>query len=122
MPAGRRSLVGVVTALCLLTGGEAAQAADRECVGAIGAETVSGDLDVPAGAVCELTGARVLGDVEVQDAAELYAQGAVIRGGLEADPQAYVDLLESHVADELELRAALGVSAETSRLDEIESR
>jgi hypothetical protein len=114
--------VGVVTALCLLAGGEAAQAADRECVGAIGAETVSGDLEVPEGAVCELVLTRVLGDVKVQDGAELYAQGAVIRGGLEADPQAYVDLLESSVADDLELRSALGVSAETSRLDEIESR
>jgi hypothetical protein len=128
MPVHRRmSLVGALTALCLFTGGAAAQAdggdRDRECVGAIGAETVRGDLEVPEAAVCELAGTRVLGDVKVQDGAELYAQNTTIRGGIEADPQAYVDMLASYVGDELELRDALGVSAETSRIDDnIESR
>jgi hypothetical protein len=126
MPVHRRlPLVGVLTAVCLFTGGAAAQAndRDRECVGAIGAETVRGDLEVPEAAVCELAGTRVLGDVKVQDAAELYTQNTTVRGGIEADPQAYVDMLASYVGEELELRDALGVSAETSRLDDdIESR
>ena len=52
MPAGRKaSLISALVAIGLLGGAASAQAADRECVGVIGPETVNGNLVVPTGAV-----------------------------------------------------------------------
>ena len=97
-------LVGALVALGLLAGGSVAQAAERQCVGAIGPETVRGDLVVPPGATCDLAGTRVRGSVYVREEAELVAEQAEVRGSIEAERDAFVDLVETSVGGTLALR------------------
>jgi hypothetical protein len=110
---GRRGmLVGVLVALGLLAGGTAAQAAERECVGLIGPETIEGDLVVPPGEFCDLAGTRVLGNVFVREEAELIAQEADVRGNIEAERNSFVDLVDSHVGGTLTIRESFGTFVE----------
>jgi hypothetical protein len=67
------TLVGALIVVGLLVGAATAQAAPRQCTGAIGPETVRGDVEVPAGAACDLAGTRVRGSVQVRDGASLFA-------------------------------------------------
>src|ERR687896_243851 len=110
-------LVGALVALGLVAGGGVAQAAERQCIGAIGPETVRGDLVVPAGQVCDLGGTRVRGNVYVREGAELYAEQADIRGSIEAATEAYVDLFETTVGGSLLLKNSLGASTEDSSIN-----
>jgi hypothetical protein len=111
--AGRRGmLVGALVALGLLAGGTAAQAAERQCVGAIGPETVRGDLVVPPGATCDLAGTRVRGSVYVREGAELVAEQAEVRGSIEAERDAFVDLVATSVGGTLALRDTFAVFVE----------
>jgi hypothetical protein len=98
-------LVGALVALGLLAGGTAAQAAERQCVGGIGPETVRGDLVVPRGA-CDLAGTRVRGSVYVREEAELVTEQADVRGSIEAERDAFVDLVDSAVGGTLALRGS----------------
>jgi hypothetical protein len=105
--AGKRGmLVCALVALGLVAGGGVAQAAERQCVGAIGPETVRGDLVVPAGATCDLAGTHVRGSVYVREGAELVAENAEVRGSIEAERDSLVDLVETTVGGTLTLRNA----------------
>jgi hypothetical protein len=111
--AGRRaSVVAVLIAVGLLGGAATAQAAERECVGAIGPETVRGDVVVPEGAICEMAGTQVRGNVRVLSGAELYAEGANVRGNISAGPQAYVQPIDSTLRGNLTLSNSLGALVE----------
>jgi hypothetical protein len=113
MRLSRAVLVCTCVVLGVLAGGvAAAQAAERQCVGLIGPETVRGDLVVPAGQVCDLAGTRVRGNVYVREGAELYAEQADIRGSIEAAAEAYVDLFGTTVGGSIALRSSLGASVE----------
>lgn len=107
---GRRgALVVLLVALGVLAGGAAtAQAADRECVGLIGPETIRGNIVVPAGEVCDLAGTRVHGNVSLREGAELVAEGAEVHGNIEAERDAFVDLTETTVAGSLALQQSFG--------------
>ena len=109
-------LVGALVALGLLAGGSVAQAAERQCVGAIGPETVRGDLVVPAGATCDLAGTRVRGSVYVREEAELVAEQAEVRGSIEAEQGALVDLLETSVGGTFTLRDAFRTVVESGSI------
>jgi hypothetical protein len=113
MAVRRATLVGAVTAIAVLAGAVSAQAAERRCTGVIGPETVSGDLVVPRGEVCDLAGTRVLGTTYVRNRAELYAEAADLRGNVEAERQAFVELSDdSTLAGNLKLVESLGASTE----------
>jgi hypothetical protein len=105
-------IVGVLAALALLAGGTAAHAADRECVGLIGPETIEGNLVVPPGEFCDLAGTRVLGNIFVREEAELIAQEAEVSGNIEAERDSFVDLVESHVGGTLKIRESFGTFVE----------
>jgi hypothetical protein len=117
--AGRRgALACLLVALAVLAGGAAnAQAAERQCVGLIGPETIEGNVVVPAGAVCDLLGTRVLGNVFVREEASLLANGADVRGNVEGDLEAFVDLVESAVGGTLALRESVGTLVAGSSID-----
>jgi hypothetical protein len=117
MRSSRAVLVCTFVALGVLAVGGTAQAAERQCVGVIGPETVRGDLVVPAAAVCDLAGTRVRGNVHVREGAELYAVGADIRGSIEGATEAYVDLSGTAVGGSLLLRGSLGASLEDSSIN-----
>jgi hypothetical protein len=108
--AGRRgALACLLVALGLLAGGSAtAHAADRACVGLIGPETIEGNIVVPPGALCDLAGTRVLGNVYVREEAVLIANQADVRGNIEAERDAFVDLTETTVGGTLALRESFG--------------
>jgi hypothetical protein len=79
----------VSVAAALLTAGIAA-AGDTSCTGALGAVTVNGNLNVPAGASCTLTGTHVTGNVTVKQGpgdypalVNLTTTGATIDGNVQ---------------------------------------
>jgi hypothetical protein len=120
---GRRStLVAALMAAGTLAAASTAQAAERQCAGVIGPETVHDDLVVPAGLVCDLAGTRVLGNTRVEESAELYAEQAELAGNVDAAPGGYVDLFETTVAGTVRLNDSLGLSAESGSVGNIDSR
>ena len=85
-----RSLYGSRTILAALMGlavwfgsGGVAIADDYTCTTNVGAMTVD-NVQVPAGAVCTLTGTRVEGNVFVQNNARLSASGVRVDGNVHA--------------------------------------
>jgi hypothetical protein len=119
-----KTLVAAFVAIGLLAAASTAQAAeDTICTGAMGPVTVPGNLIVPEGEVCELAGTRVLGNTKVEDAAELYADQALLRRNVTVDPGAYADLFETTVGGDVRLNDSLGLSSEDSTIGgNIESR
>ena len=117
MRRSRAVLVCTFVVLGVLAGGGAAQGAERQCIGAIGPETVRGDLVVPAGQICDLAGTQVRGNVYVREGAELYAEQADIRGSIEGAAEAYVELSATTVGGSLGLRSSLGTSVEESTIN-----
>jgi hypothetical protein len=91
------SLVGALVVLGLLAGAATAQAAPRQCTGAIVSETVRGDVVVPAGAVCDLAGTRVRGSVYVREGAQLITDQADVRGSVDSTSGDAVTLLTTSV-------------------------
>src|SRR5438067_480448 len=75
------AVVGVLAATA-----SASAAGDTACTGALGAVTVDGNLIVPAGAVCLLTGTHVTGNVTAEQgspSAVLRIRGATIDGNVQ---------------------------------------
>jgi hypothetical protein len=117
----RTSLVAALATAMVLGAAGTAQADERRCDGAIGPETVRGDLVVPSGEVCDLAGTRVLGNTTVEPDAELFAEQADLRGNVEAGSNAYVDLFETTLAGNLKLADSLGATTTDSTLANLES-
>jgi hypothetical protein len=99
----RKALVVVLVGLGVLSGGTAAYAMDRECVGTIGAVTVNDNLTVPEGATCSLEGTRVRGNVDVEEGATLLATGASVLGNVDGDGAAGVSLSDSLVGGRIQI-------------------
>ncbi|HET7329093.1 MAG TPA: hypothetical protein VFJ14_17620 [Nocardioidaceae bacterium] len=89
---------------------------NTRCVGEAGAVTVPGDLVVPRGEVCILTGTTVQGDVRVARNADLLADGATIGGRVAANNNAYFEAVGSTVDGEVVLNGAYGSYLESSDL------
>jgi hypothetical protein len=91
-------LVGLTVAVGLLVGLATAQAAQRQCVGVIGPETVRGDVVVPAGAECQLLGTRVRGNVRLMSDSSALLDGASVSGSVESRGSAALNLISTAVA------------------------
>jgi hypothetical protein len=70
-----------------------AHADDRRCTGTIGAASIDGDVVVPQGATCTLTGTRVDGNVKVNRNARLVAKGVRVGGSIQAENHRNVQVL-----------------------------
>ena len=81
----------------------AAVAEERECVGAIGPETVD-NVRVPSGAVCTLNGTLVQGTVKVERDATLQAQGTRVIGNVQAEGAADVAVRNSRVGGSVQVK------------------
>lgn len=88
------------------------------CSGTAGEVSVPGDLIVRADQWCALDGTTVHGDMIVRAGANLIASDATFNGRVRAQPDAYVDLTSSAVADRVILRDAFGLLAIDSDLGE----
>lgn len=94
------------------------------CVGSAGAVTVPGDLVVPAGESCELSGTVVLGDTTVRAGSDLVLlDGAELQGSVSVRADAFIAAEESTVGGPLELRRAFGgYLIESSVADAVDAR
>jgi hypothetical protein len=89
----------------------AASADERDCVGAIGPETVD-NLRVPEGATCTLNGTIVEGTVKVEEGATLDAQEIRVIGNVQAEGADDVSVRDSRVGGSVQVKQ--GGSGETS--------
>jgi hypothetical protein len=89
----------------------AAVADERDCVGAIGPETVD-NVRVPEGATCTLDGTVVQGTVKVERAATLQANAVDVIGNVQGEGAANVVVRGSRVGGSVQVKQ--GGAAETS--------
>lgn len=68
------------------------------CIGTAGAVTVPGDLVVPAGQACTLTGTTVEGQVRVRPGADLVVMDVTFNDTVVVAPDAYFDASTSSIA------------------------
>jgi hypothetical protein len=85
----RTAILAAAAVAASLTVPAAAMAEERDCVGAIGPETVD-NLRVPEGATCMLDGTVVQGTVKVERAATLQANAVTVIGNVQAEGAANV--------------------------------
>lgn len=102
----------VAAALLLGTAPALADGLTTRCQGAAGAVTVPGDLVIPAGASCDLTGTRIEGDVRVQAGADLLGKDLDIEGDLSAAAGSYLELRGGDVTGEIQLTGTYGAVLE----------
>lgn len=87
------------------------------CVGSGGEVTVPGDLVVPAGQACDLSGTTVDGNVRVAKGADLVAEGATVTGNVVVAEDGYLGLVDATVAGRVVSNSAFGVTLETSTVN-----
>lgn len=87
------------------------------CVGTAGAVTVPGDLVVPAGEACQLTGTTVEGMVRIQTGADLVVVDATLNGAVRVAANGFFNATTSSVAGTVTNRG-LGVYLDRSTLGE----
>jgi hypothetical protein len=108
----QRWLLMLATALTgALAAPAVAIAEERDCAGAIGAETVD-NLRVPQGAACTLTGTFVKGTVKVERDATLTAEDIEVIGNVQAEGARNVVLRGSRVGGSVQVKQ--GGAAETT--------
>lgn len=115
----KKSITGVfaiaaVAAAGLLTAVPASADLVTRCSGTAGEVTVPGDLVVPAGQACDLTGTTIDGDVRVRAGADLIGEGVTVTGQVVGAADAYIELLDSDVAGGLTLKDGYGAVIEDS--------
>ncbi|MGD8148354.1 hypothetical protein [Ornithinimicrobium sp. Y1694] len=84
----------------LLATAAPAQAGDLTCRTSIGARTIDGNVIVPAGATCKLTGTKVKGNVLVRSNANVYLDKARIDGNVQAVSHNRVDIRNRSVIEQ----------------------
>lgn len=112
----RLRAAGSVAAAALLAGAAAvaiaapSQAAlTTTCIGSAGAVTVPGNLVVPAGEACELSGTIVEGTTTVRGGADLVLlDDAELQGAVTVQADGFIASEESSVSGALNLRSAFG--------------
>jgi hypothetical protein len=84
-----------------------AQAEERECRGAIGAETVD-NLRIPEGATCRLSATRVMGTIKVEAGATLHAGTVSVVGNVQAENAAGVVVAGATVGGSVQVKQGGG--------------
>src|SRR5690625_6983462 len=106
--------VAAVAAAGMLTAVPASADLVTRCIGTAGEVTVPGDLVVPPGETCDLTGTTVDGDVRVRAGSDLIGDGVSITGDVIGAGDAYIDLVGSEVAVVVPVHGGYGVVLEES--------
>lgn len=102
----------------LLIAQPASGALVTNCRGEGGAVTVPGDLVVPRGASCVLTGTTVTGNIRVAADADLAMEGVTVNGELRVNNNAYADVYgDSVISGDVRVVNAFGVYIEESTLE-----
>ncbi|RCK69874.1 hypothetical protein DT076_07510 [Desertihabitans brevis] len=99
---------GIVAGSSLIWAAPASADIVSRCVGEAGAVTVPGDLVIPAGKACTLTGTTIQGDVRVARGADLVATDITVEGDVIGQENSYAELTDSEVTGQLNLRTAFG--------------
>ncbi len=84
-------------------GRQTALAGDTECRGAMGAETVAGNLIVPDDATCTLSGTTIQGAVVVKSRASLFASYITVTGGVQSQSATTIMICNSTIGNSLSL-------------------
>lgn len=106
--------VAAVAAAGMFTAVPASADLVTRCIGTAGEVTVPGDLVVPPGETCDLTGTTVDGDVRVRAGSDLIGDGVSITGDVIGAGDAYIDLVDSEVAGAVTMNSGYGVVLEES--------
>jgi len=123
-------LISALTAGSLLAAGAVVAVAvpassaplTTRCNGTAADVTVPGNLVVPAGGDCDLTGVTVNGSVRVLAGANLIGDGVDITGSVTSAEDGFVGLIDSEVAGRITSRQGFGVSLEGSAAGSVVSR
>ena len=114
--------LGLVTAAGLTLTGVLAVPASADlvtrCVGTGGAVTVPGDLVVPKGESCSLSGTTVQGQVRVQDGADLVITDGKLMGAVTVSKDGYFDTTNTAIAGPVTSRGGYGVYLDRSTLSQ----
>lgn len=110
-------LAGTLLLVAVGAVGPAHAALTTSCVGEAGAVTVPGDLVVPAGKACSLTGTTIQGNVRVAAGADFVGDGITVTGNVTAQADAYLDLTDSEVAGNVINRGSYGVYLDGTSLN-----
>src|SRR5699024_7658471 len=117
----KKKLTGVVIGGMMLAGlgviAPAQAALTTHCVGEAADVTVPGDLVVPRGESCALSGVTVDGDVRVSPGADLVADGLTVDGRIAVQADAYLDLADSTVSGNVVNRGSFGVYLDNTDLN-----
>ncbi len=87
------------------------------CVGTGGAVTIPGDLVVPAGESCALTGTIVEGSVRVQSGADLVVSGGTFKDKVVVAEDGYFDATQTAISGTLTSKGGYGVFLDRSELE-----
>lgn len=104
--------VGVLAAAVVVPA--SANGLSTRCTGTAGAVTVPGELVVPAGASCVLTGTTIDGRVRLAADANLIISGGQINGDVIVNAGAYFDATDTTVQGRVHNRAGYGVFVDAS--------
>jgi hypothetical protein len=103
-----RTTLAALAAAALCAGGAAAapeRALDETtCRGAIGARSIDGDVRVPSGATCRLTGTQIDDNVKVYRGATLIAIRVRVGGNIQAENARTVRVRRSRVGGNVQLK------------------
>lgn len=107
---GAALCVGAATVSGVLVGSAEPAAADliTRCVGQGGDVIVPGDLVVPAGKTCELTGTTVNGDVRIASGANLIATGTDFNGSVRIAGNGYLATHDASIAGSVVSQGGFG--------------
>lgn len=87
------------------------------CIGEAGEVTVPGDLVVPRGESCMLTGTTIQGDVRVAPGANLIVEDGTLNGAVSVANGGYFDTTNTSIGDRVVLRPdGYGVFLDTSQV------
>lgn len=87
------------------------------CIGTGGAVTIPGDLVVPAGESCSLTGTVVEGSVRVQSGADLVVSGGTFMDKVVVAKDGYLDATQTTISGTLTSKGGYGVFLDRSELE-----
>lgn len=110
-----RPAVSAVAALAALTA-SAARADDVYCPPALGDVTIDGNVIVSS-ETCRLDGTTVKGNVHVYSPASLIAVGASIDGNIQAERSFDIDVSDSRIGGDIQLKELVGDSIRISNND-----
>ena len=95
----------------------ASAALTTRCVGTGGAVTIPGDLVVPAGESCSLTGTIVEGSVRVRAGADLVVAGGTFQDKVVVSKDGYLDATQTAISGTITSKGGYGVFLDRSQLD-----